>query len=90
MTCMDDINDLTRLPGLFRRWELPDVLDTRRTYRLEEAGAHADGTPLVAVYTNPTAPPQIDSSAGADDGTPKASDGVMGVPGPKPTLEAAS
>lgn len=54
MTCIHETGDLARLPGLFRRWEFSDVLETRRTYRLEEAGAHADGTPLVAIYTNPT------------------------------------
>ena len=54
MTCIDDIGDLARVPGLYRRWEFSDVLETRRTYRLEDAGAHADGTPLVAIYTNTT------------------------------------
>jgi RNA polymerase sigma-70 factor (ECF subfamily) len=53
MACIDDTEDLARMPGLYRRWEFSDVLETRRTYRLEEAGAHADGTPLVAIYTNP-------------------------------------
>ena len=52
MMCIDDTEDLARMPGLYRRWEFSDVLETRRTYRLEEAGAHADGTPLVAIYTN--------------------------------------
>jgi len=53
MMCIDDTEDLARMPGLYRRWEFSDVLETRRTYRLEEAGAHADGTPLIAIYTNP-------------------------------------
>lgn len=52
MSCFDDIGDLARVPGLYRRWEFSDVLETRRTYRLEDAGAHADGTPLVAIYTD--------------------------------------
>jgi hypothetical protein len=34
MPCIDEAEDLTRLPGLFRRWEFSDVLETRRTYRL--------------------------------------------------------
>ena len=42
--------DLRRVPGLFRRWELPDVFEPHRQYLLEEAGAHADGTPLYAIY----------------------------------------
>lgn len=54
MSCFDDLGDLARVPGLYRRWEFSDVLETRRTYRLEDAGAHADGTPLVAIYTNTT------------------------------------
>ena len=52
MTCIDEAEDLTRMPGLYRRWEFPEVLQTRRTYRLEEGGAHADGTPLISIYTD--------------------------------------
>jgi len=66
----DDEKNLKRIPGLFRRWEFCDVLKTRRTYRLEEAGAHVDGTPLVAIYSNTTAPRETDRCAGADDGMP--------------------
>jgi RNA polymerase sigma-70 factor (ECF subfamily) len=62
MTCIDDTEDLARMPGLYRRWEFSDVLETRRTYRLEEAGAHADGTPLVAIYSNPAKDEQPDDS----------------------------
>jgi RNA polymerase sigma-70 factor (ECF subfamily) len=52
MICTDEAEDLTRMPGLFRKWEFPEVLQTRRTYRLEEGGAHADGTPLISIYTD--------------------------------------
>jgi hypothetical protein len=69
MTCRDDINDLARMPGLFRRWEFSDVLETRRTYRLEEAGAHADGTPLVAIYTSTVAEQADDALDGNDAAT---------------------
>jgi hypothetical protein len=62
MTCIDEVEDLARMPGLYRRWEFSDVLETRRIYRLEEAGSHADGTPLVAIYTNP--------ATGSDDQHP--------------------
>jgi len=44
--------DLKRVPGLFRRWELPDLLEPDRRYHLEDAGTHADGTPLLAVYAD--------------------------------------
>ena len=39
-----------RLPGLFRRWELEQVLDLGSAYRFEEAGATEDGTQLIAIY----------------------------------------
>jgi hypothetical protein len=42
--------DLKRVPGLFRRWELPELLKPDRRYHLEDAGTHTDGTPLLAVY----------------------------------------
>ena len=42
--------ELPRLPGLFRRWELLEVLQPRRQYHLEDAGTTDDGTPLVAVF----------------------------------------
>lgn len=44
--------DLTRIPGLYRRWELPEILKNQRAYRIENAGAHEDGTPLVAIYAD--------------------------------------
>ena len=42
--------DLRRLPGLYRRWELTEVLEQHRNYQIEDAGTHTDGTPLVAVF----------------------------------------
>jgi hypothetical protein len=44
--------DLKRVPGLYRRWELPEILKDQRAYRIENAGSHQDGTPLVAVYAD--------------------------------------
>ena len=38
--------DLKRIPGLFRRWELPDVLEAHRSYHIEQAGFDSEGTPL--------------------------------------------
>jgi len=43
---------LMRLPGLYRRWELTEVFEPNRNYQIEDAGAHADGTPLLAVYVS--------------------------------------
>ncbi|WP_371056863.1 hypothetical protein [Rhodosalinus sp. K401] len=44
--------DLKRIPGLYRRWELPEILRNQRAYRIENAGAHQDGTPLVAIFAD--------------------------------------
>lgn len=43
---------LKRIPGLYRRWELPEIFEVQRRYHIEEAGTHADGTPLLAVYSS--------------------------------------
>lgn len=43
--------DLKRIPGLFRRWELPEIFEVNRDYHVEDAGMHADGMPLLALYT---------------------------------------
>jgi len=42
-------DEYVRLPGLFRRWELEQVVGVGAEYHLEEAGS-SDGTPLFAVY----------------------------------------
>ncbi len=42
--------DFIRLPGLFRRWELNDVIELGADFHLEDAGEAADGTQLIAVY----------------------------------------
>ena len=44
--------ELVRLPGLFRRWELPEVVKDHHAFRIEEAGLHEDGTPLLAIYVD--------------------------------------
>lgn len=41
---------LQRLPGFFRRWELSELLKVQGRYQIEDAGTHADGTPLFAVF----------------------------------------
>ena len=43
-------DDFVRLPGLFRRWELNDVVELGADFHLEDAGEAADGTQLIAVY----------------------------------------
>jgi hypothetical protein len=46
----DRDEEFLRLPGLFRRWELQDVVQAGPDFHFEEAGATEDGTPLFAVY----------------------------------------
>ena len=48
--------DLTRIPGLYRRWELTEVFEPHRNYQIEEAGTHADGTPLLAIFVGDPVP----------------------------------
>ena len=43
-------DDFVRIPGLFRRWELSEVIEVGADFHLEDAGEAADGTPLIAVY----------------------------------------
>ncbi len=57
--------DLKRIPGLFRRWELPEIFEANRDYHIEDAGTHADGTPLVALYSSEV-PENPDVSIGED------------------------
>ena len=42
--------EFIRLPGLFRRWEIEQVVNPGADFHLEEAGDASDGTPLFAVY----------------------------------------
>ena len=44
------LEDFRRLPGLFRRWELIEILRPGVHYHLEHAGSMQDGTPLLAVF----------------------------------------
>ena len=54
---MDEIHPvpdhvLRRLPGLFRRWELAQVIEAGKDYHVEDAGSACDGTALYAVYVS--------------------------------------
>lgn len=50
------LDDFKRLPGLYRRWELTEVFEPHRNYQIEDAGTHADGTPLLAIYVSDPVP----------------------------------
>ena len=54
-TILSSQDELRRLPGLFRRWELAQVLDAGNDYRIEGAGTTSDGAPLFAIYKSTTA-----------------------------------
>ncbi|MBI3184649.1 MAG: hypothetical protein HYZ28_21135 [Myxococcales bacterium] len=49
-TPQSDPEQFIRLPGLFRRWEIEQVLVPGSDFHIEEAGDASDGTPLFAVY----------------------------------------
>ena len=57
-------HELRRLPGLFRRWELAQVIEVGEDYRIEDAGTAGDGTALFAVY-KAVASPLSDMNCGA-------------------------
>ena len=45
-----DIEDLERLPGLFRAWDLSQIILPGKTWFIEDAGLTPDGTALFAIY----------------------------------------
>ena len=47
---MSDDHDYEKLPGLYRRFDIPLLLEEGHVWRLEDAGRTADGQPLFAVY----------------------------------------
>jgi len=49
-----------RLPGLFRRWEIEQVLEEGTDFRFEEAGQASDGTRLFAVYRREPEPTPVE------------------------------
>ncbi len=50
--------ELVRIPGLYRRWELAEVVKIHHAFRIEDAGVHQDGTPLLAIYAASDGSPQ--------------------------------
>ncbi len=50
---MDEDDDYTRLPGLFRLWDLPSVLRADGDYRIHYVEPTLDGTLLFAIYARP-------------------------------------
>ena len=56
---MTDDEEPMRLPGLYRAWELWQVLEPGAEYRIEAAGETEDGAALIAVFCR-RAPTQSD------------------------------
>lgn len=82
--------NLKRLPGLFRRWELSEVLATCVSYRIEAAGTDADGTPLLAVYAGTPAVSETATEVPCS-GLGDAADRVNAPPSlPRPYVESAT
>lgn len=48
--------DMHRIPGLFRRWELAEVIRAGQSYQVEAAGHCDDGSPLFALYASTAQP----------------------------------
>ena len=49
-------DDLQRIPGLFRRWEIAQLIEAGEDYRIEDAGTTSDGTTLYSIYKSGTDP----------------------------------
>jgi hypothetical protein len=46
----DDLeSELHRIPGIYRPWELPQLLRLNEVFLLEDAGQLSDGSQLLAV-----------------------------------------
>jgi hypothetical protein len=57
---------LHRLPGLFRRWELAQVIEAGKHYHIEDAGSACDGTTLYAVYAGAAVVRETEIEKGAE------------------------
>jgi hypothetical protein len=49
-------DDLQRIPGLFRRWEIAQLIEAGEDYRIEDAGTTSDGTVLFSIYKSDATP----------------------------------
>lgn len=45
----------TRLPGAYRRRKSTEDCAPNRNFQIADAGTHADGTPLLAIYVSEAA-----------------------------------
>jgi hypothetical protein len=54
---------LRRLPGLFRRWELGQIIEAGKDYHVEDASSASDCATLYAVYASEAVAPPSDVEA---------------------------
>ncbi len=47
------LGPLVRVPGLYERWELADVVEPGAEYFFVDAGSDSKGRPLVQIYKRP-------------------------------------
>lgn len=59
----DDMEDFTRLPGLYRSWDLGILIEVGTVYRIEECGRTDEGEALFAVFTRDAALPYSEGRA---------------------------
>jgi hypothetical protein len=48
----EDDAEFDRLPGLYRAWDIPCILQADRNYRIDACEPARDGTPLFAVFAS--------------------------------------
>jgi hypothetical protein len=56
-----ETRSFVRVPGLFRKWEIEQVVEPGSDLHVEAAGEAEDGTPLYVIYKR-TAPDQTSGS----------------------------
>ena len=61
----DDTQTLSKMPGLYRLWDLQFVLTSGCDYEVCYAESTGDGTPLFAVYRRPMPAPSAARVHGA-------------------------
>lgn len=52
-------DEYLKLPGLFRRWELEQVIELDCEFRFEDAGLAVDGSRLIAIYRREAKPQRL-------------------------------
>ena len=67
--CDEDAREFVRVPGLFRRWEIEQLLESGADFHLEDAGTASDGTKLFAVFRREEESPAVDDATATGGGS---------------------